>query len=441
MSDDEPRETPSTVSPSGPVKERNRIGALDVVRGFALLGILFVNMRFFAMPLGLYEQWLPAEDATTLDVLAHWFIKIFCESKFYPLYAMLFGMGLVLQRTSALKRGRAFVPLYLRRLAVLFAIGLVHAILLWYGDILVVYSVAGLTLLCFARATARSLITVGVVLIGLTTVVIALVALVIPPTVPADAASVPILTEGTPLARLFETFQDTEHPFTGPADPRWMAYETEAYREGPFVQALGFRAMSYVGSIVTVYILGGVGLHVLGMFSLGAGLMKVGIFDPDKRALRRRLALAGLLVGLPLVVVGAFLPLAVAGAGGEVPRDVLQCVGGSLMSLGYLAGVILLVQGGRFVRLTRTVASAGRMGLTGYLSETLLVTGLMYWWGFGLFGTISPAGEVGLTLVAYAAVVLISTLWLRVALFGPLEWAWRWLTYLRRPPLLRGGGA
>ena len=197
MSDDEPRETPSTVSPSGPVKERNRIGALDVVRGFALLGILFVNMRFFAMPLGLYEQWLPAEDATTLDVLAHWFIKIFCESKFYPLYAMLFGMGLVLQRTSALKRGRAFVPLYLRRLAVLFAIGLVHAILLWYGDILVVYSVAGLTLLCFARATARSLITVGVVLIGLTTVVIALVALVIPPTVPADAASVPILTEGT----------------------------------------------------------------------------------------------------------------------------------------------------------------------------------------------------------------------------------------------------
>jgi uncharacterized protein len=195
--------------------------------------------------------------------------------------------------------------------------------------------------------------------------------------------------------------------------------------------------MTYVGSIVTVYILHGTGLHVLAMFFLGAGLMKAGIFDPAKRTLRRRLALAGLLLGLPLVAVGTFLPLAISGAGGAVPRDVFQCVGGTLMSLGYLAGVILIVEGGRVVRLSRPVAAAGRMGLTGYLSETLLVTAVMYWWGLGLFGTISPAGEVGLTLVVYGAVVLISTLWLRVALFGPLEWVWRWLTYLRRPPLMR----
>jgi uncharacterized protein len=80
------------------------------------------------------------------------------------------------------------------------------------------------------------------------------------------------------------------------------------------------------------------------------------------------------------------------------------------------------------------------MGLTGYLSQTLLVTFVMYWWGLGLFGTISPAGEVGLTLVVYVTVLLISTLWLRVALFGPLEWGWRWATYLRRPSLMRAGG-
>ena len=77
------------------------------------------------------------------------------------------------------------------------------------------------------------------------------------------------------------------------------------------------------------------------------------------------------------------------------------------------------------------------MGLTAYLSETVLATGVMYWWGLGLFGTISPAGEVTLTLAIYATIALFSALWLRVALFGPLEWFWRWLTYLRRPPLVR----
>ena len=176
-----------------PTSERDRIGALDAVRGFALLGILFVNMRFFAMPVGFYEQWAPAENATTLDALAHWFIKIFCESKFYPLYSMLFGMGLVLQRASVLERGRAFTPLYLRRLSVLFLIGLVHAFCLWYGDILLIYSVAGLILLGFAGATARRLKTVGVGLIGLTTVGVATLTL---------AASAMVLFDGVVLRDL-----------------------------------------------------------------------------------------------------------------------------------------------------------------------------------------------------------------------------------------------
>jgi uncharacterized protein len=428
-----------------PVAESDRIHALDVVRGVALLGILLVNMRFFAHPIGVYEQRSPAADAAALDALAHWLLKIFCEGKFYPLYSMLFGMGLVLMRSRALERGARFGPLYVRRLGALFLIGAVHAFLLWYGDILIIYSVAGLVLLCFAAARARTLLITGVAMVGAAvfigmaaTAVDVLSQELISPGGMQDV-SPPILTEGTPLERLVDGLSDREQGIADPSDPRWLAYETEAYREGPFLQALGFRAVVYMGSLITMHILGGMGLHVLGMFFIGAGLMKLDVFAPEQRPLLRRLLAIGLGV-LPIVALITFAPHFATSPWWDVLLMPGFYLAGPLVSLGYLAAIALVVASGRAHALTRMVACAGRVGLTGYLMETVLATFVMYWWGLGLFGTVSPAEEVGLALVIYAIVVAFANVWLRFARFGPMEWAWRSATYLRVPRLLRTAG-
>ncbi len=433
----EPRPAP-TLAPSLPTE---RISALDTVRGVALLGILLVNMRFFAQPIGMMEQVLPPAESSTLDALAHWFIKIFAEGKFYPLYSMLFGMGLVLMHERIKARGGSFAAVYPRRLAALLLIGLVHAFLLWYGDILIIYSVAGLILFAFAGARARTLLITGVALVGLAAFIA--VAVMGPLTVlahnQADVASVPILTEGTPLRRLFEGFGG-EQPIQTLGDPRWMAYETEAYRDGPFVQAAGFRLLTWFSMVIGGFIFAGMAPHVVGMFFIGAGLMKLGIFKPHCAPLRMRFLLAGLVLGLPAVAAASLAPLIVPEPWGGVLILPTSFLFGPLISLAYLALVTRLVGSGRGGAVFTAVGNAGRMGLTCYLLETVLATSIMYWWGLGLFGAVTPAGELGLAVLIYAAVVLFANVWLRFAQFGPVEWLWRSITYWRVPRLRRVSG-
>src|SRR5262245_483675 len=141
-----------------PVGESERLVTLDVLRGFALLGVCVVNMQFFTMPFAaaLHDESLA--QASWASQLSWGVMKVFFESKSISLFSLLFGMGLVLQMMRAEAAGRAFVPLYLRRSAVLFLIGAVHALFFWYGDILLIYSLIGLWLLLLRRWSPRSLL-------------------------------------------------------------------------------------------------------------------------------------------------------------------------------------------------------------------------------------------------------------------------------------------
>ena len=152
--------------PLGPVKERERIVALDVLRGFALLGIFMVNMQFFAMPFGELISPDFYDGASIGDVLAWGFVKAFFEYKFISLFSLLFGAGLIIQMTRAEARGRRFVPLYLRRLLVLAVIGLVHGFGLWYGDILFVYACAGLVVFLCRRWRPKTMLIIAGAIVG-----------------------------------------------------------------------------------------------------------------------------------------------------------------------------------------------------------------------------------------------------------------------------------
>lgn len=470
-----------TAAPIGPVPASERIPALDAARGVALLGILLVNVQLFFLPFGHLLEMKP--PATIGDAAAWWFVRIFCEGKFFPLFSMLFGMGLVLQLDRARAAGRPFTAAYLRRLILLALFGIAHIILLWAGDILLVYSVAGLILLLCARLSARTLLIVSgmLVLIAvlLTTAAAALgfmaghedapgspvaatspMATVSPdvgapagttsapstsptepaPTPPPNSAAPATPAEvdrdqdkfkgpfwQTPFGRLIRGFRSgTAGP---PNSPLWMEAETEAMRDGPFLQALLFRLLTYASFLM--FMVFGFGWQVVAMFTLGAALMKLRVFDPSRLAWHRRFVLVGALVGLPMVSLAAALPAITDSAWAMMVVGPCMYIGGPLVSLAYLGGVTRLVSSGRAPAVCAWVARTGRAALSVYLGESLIASFLSYHWGLGWFGQVGGLERFALALAIYGVLSIAANLWLRAFRMGPLEWLWRKGTYLR----------
>jgi uncharacterized protein len=181
----------------------------------------------------------------------------------------------------------------------------------------------------------------------------------------------------------------------------------------------------------------GGGFLVLACFLLGAALQDRGAFAASGRVLRLRMVRVALLVGLPLAAAStAALGLAQDALGSMLWQGTLL-VSGPILAGGYLAGCTLFAESGRLAPLREALAAAGRMALTVYLCETLVMTFLFYHWGLGWFGTVARADRVGLALLVYGVLVLLSVAWMRRFRFGPAEWLWRSLTYGRRQPWLR----
>lgn len=459
---------PSAPPPLTPVEEPRRIDAIDAARGLALLGIFCVNIHFFAGPFGRILEIHPPSDRGPLDVAAFYFVKMFCEGKFYPLFSTLFGVGLVIQMSRAKKAGRRFVPLYLRRLVVLMLMGLCHGLLLWYGDILFIYSVAGLLLLACHRMSARALTIAGAVVLSLSVILGSAFSLLMllpqrtsevatpstpgsdTPVAPSDGAKAAPPDSGAPSGTAFERFiegfktgtlfEEAGKSHIAPMQTSlWMEAETEAFKHGPYSNAVAMRAINFGFMLCVVAI--GFGWSVIAMFFFGAAMMKSGVFKADRLAFHRRMVMLAAFIALPISIV---MPLLLSAVGHTLWVILLvsltQPLAGPLLALGYLSGVRLLVASGRLSGLTRVLASMGRMALTCYLAETIIATTIFYHFGFALFGEVGRAGRLGIVISVYLTLAALSVLWLRRFQFGPMEWIWRTLTYLRPQPMLRRQG-
>jgi uncharacterized protein len=434
---DAPESTPilEPARPPGPVPESARIAALDVARGFALLGIFLVNIQSFGEPVGSFMEPAPRPGTPWSELIALYFVKIFCESKFYPLFSLLFGIGFALQFDRARQAGQRFFRIGLRRLFFLWVFGVLHAVLFWYGDVLHLYAMAGVLILFMAGCRPRTLaITAAVlVLIGLAGIAVGSAFMGAPPEHPSTVTDVPHLED--PFGTLWNALKRNELP-EGPAAALWMQAETQAYREGPYQQLFLIRLLTWVAFVV--FELFGTLFFVAALFLIGAALLKAGLFLPENRRWRVRLLRLGLFVGLPLAAVAAFIPSIVSGGAGMIVAAILVAVGGPLMSLGYLVGWTLAVEDGRCRFMTRALANAGRMALTNYLMQTVIATTIFYFYGLALFARTTRVERLGIVLAVFAGQLLFSALWLRYFQFGPMEWLWRSLTYRRRPPFLRG---
>ncbi len=446
--------------PLSPTKRNERILALDAARGLAILGVFCVNVQVMAMPLAeIFSPKIP-DGASTLDIAAWAFTKIFCEGKFYPLFSMLFGMGFILLIDRARAKGVSPVPLYARRILILFAFGALHVILLWYGDILLMYSLCAIGLLLARNASARVLAILGAIFLGLSVLTAVVGMLLMPVPEAADEggqASGEVLVEpgleSDPPEPAPASDSQAASPFRYPIDPNrspaeqlwegldddpsvlddataWAELETRATREGPFSEALVFRLIHYL-MFLTFALPFGFGPSILAMFFFGAAIMRSKALENPKFLLKG--VVLGMTIGLPSAVlfllIGTRVSQETAGYLAALAYATYPVV-----SLMYLSAIAMLARS-TAKGLPKLLAPVGRMALTNYLMDSLAFAIITHHWGFALFATLSRAEMLGLVFAIFLAQIALSHLWLRFFRFGPMEWIWRSLTYLRIQPM------
>jgi uncharacterized protein len=405
-----------------PVRPSQRFHIIAILRGFAIFGILLVNMEFFshsfyAMVIGDYDI------NSTLDQFGRWLIAFFGEGKFYSVFSFLFGLGMALQYVRAQKKGQRFVPFYLRRMFVLLLIGLVHAYLFWVGDILVLYSVLGTVLLIFFRNRKPKTLLIWMIIF-----------LIVPILLNAGLFGLTALGRMSPggeemMAQVFEERARAMAAADAQAD---LVYATGTFAE---VTQQRIEDMIYVFTTWPF-----MAFNVFAMFLLGLYAGKRKLYDntAENVPLWRKVWIWGLIIG----VIGNTLYMVFSeGANRSVPSTQLiisiigQTFGAPAFALFYMTSLALLFQRSKWQPRLMPFSYVGRMALTNYLLQSVICTTLFYGYGFGLYGKIGITGGILLTMVIYALQILLSKWWLSRYRFGPMEWLWRSASYLKIQPM------
>lgn len=424
---------------AAPVAAAERVAAVDTLRGFALLGILAMNIAAFAWPFSAYDNPDLGVIGSVEANRASWLVShLVFSGKMMSLFSMLFGAGLALMSGRADKRGASIRGVYYRRIGWLIVFGLIHGYLIWSGDILFAYGLCGLFLYPFRHKAPRTLIALGAGLILFSTLAMwglgygmawfggraeALV---------ARQQAGEALTEEE--AKQVEGWAEMRGMFQ--PTPEQFAEEVATFRGG-FREILPKRAAETAG--FQFFYLPTIGFWGIGgRMLLGMGLMKLGVFAAARsRRFYVLLALAGYGVGLPLTIAGAaetwakgFDMLATM-AGGQV----LSALGTVPVALGHAAVVMLVVQSGAIAWLRDRLAAVGRMALTNYLVQSLICTTIFYGYGLGYFGRLDRPALWLVVLSIWALQLWYSPIWLARFRYGPAEWLWRTLTYGRFQPI------
>ncbi len=386
---------------------RERIHALDVLRGVAVAGILFANVLVFFGVFVLPEDRAAALSTADTDRVALFLERVFVEGKFYSVFSLLFGIGFGVQLARG---GDEVLPRFKRRLRILLAIGAVHAFLIWGGDILMLYALLGFTLPWFARRSDRALLRHTVILLAVPTALY-VVALAIWTLVSSGAA--PTSPGSNMPPKILAIFE---------------AMGTGGLKDA-FIGNLVLLAGRWADLFATVRFPKILGMFVLGLWAARTGLA---LSPSDHRATLVRWSLLGWVVGLPANVIAAwafehwrYLPP----SAGALLGVALQGVGIPMLALGYAATVgLLVVDGWRFVNV---FAPVGRMALTNYLMQSIVCVLLSYGFGLALWWRIGASTAMAIAAAIVMLQIPLSALWLSRFRFGPIEWIWRRLTYGR----------
>ncbi len=417
-----PNDDAVEVSPevSGPITSSDRIVSLDVLRGVGVLGILVMNIQAFAMIGAAYMNPTAAgaNQMTGVNLWVWYLSHVFADQKFMTIFSMLFGAGIIVMTSRRESTGRKATGLHYRRMGWLLLLGMLHAYLLWYGDILVTYAICGMVAYLFRKLPPRLLLALGLLLVAVASAAFL-----------SSGFSMPVWREGA----VAELRDDSWTPL-----PKAVEQELADYRGG-WLDQMGHRVPAAIAFQTFVFLIW-TGWRAGGMMLIGMALYKLGVFSATRsRAFYLGLVAVGAFVGIPAIIYGVHRNFA---AHWDIKYSLF--LGGQynywasiLVALGWVGLVMLACRAAVVGALTRCLGAVGRMALTNYLLQTLICTSIFYGHGLGLFGSFNRVQQILTVVAVWAVALVLSPLWLRFFRFGPFEWLWRSLTYQQIQPILR----
>jgi uncharacterized protein len=397
-------DTTGALPAQGPVAPSSRIEGIDVLRGLALFGVLAINI-VFEFRVSIFEQFLPPVGTIpAIDRALSVVLAAAIELKALALFSFLFGVGLAIQFDRLINNPRR-LTLLIRRLVVLLGIGAAHLFLLWNGDILVEYAMAGLVVLPFLFGP-RWL-----------TLLVAAASLVL-------FLTMPLLP---PVVQFPSHFWIFEH----------IAEATRAYGDGGFLDVLAFRVRE-IPAFFPLHVL--IFPRTIALFLFGVLAWRSGILQraSEHKSLLFSIAMGGVLFGGALTVVAQERDLFGWSSLGRAHEVMVERrLGGVVLAAGYAASIVGLASVPAGQRMLAWAAPVGRMALTNYLGQSLILGWIFYGYGFGLFGKLSVSTAFTIGVVVYAMQAAISAWWLGRYRYGPVEWLWRSLMYGSWQPMVQ----
>jgi uncharacterized protein len=406
----------------------DRIATLDIVRGVAVMGILAMNIVAFAMPMSAYMNPLAYGSHGDIDFASYAFSFVLIDGKMRGLFSFLFGASMLLVIERAEAKGESAASVHYRRMLVLLLFGAIHFYLIWFGDILFGYAMIGMIAFLFRKKSPRTLIIIGIALVLLEFLMMAGMAAQardLAPQAAAAGASPELLRQWNEMtawvriptqAELADQMGLILGPWSGVAQNQLTKH---AFDPLFFSIMFGPETLAYM---------------LFGMAALKSGYLTGAWSDEDYR----RAAIRGYAISLPFYVLLLWLIF-------KSSFSVLALFTYSMAAtvlirpfmIAALAALVILVtrKGGW---LTQRIAAAGRAAFTNYLGTSIIMTGLFYGWGLGLFGQLARA-ELWLVVIAMWALMLAwSKPWLERYQYGPLEWLWRSLARGALQPMGKG---
>ncbi|RFU66862.1 DUF418 domain-containing protein [Peribacillus saganii] len=384
---------------SAPISAKERIVTIDIIRGFALLGIFLVNMPAFHSPVFLETH----PEYTGLDYWLDLFLQLFVQTKFYTMFSFLFGLGFYIFMSRAEQKGLKIRRLFSRRLFFLLLFGGAHLILLWFGDILLTYALTGFLLLLFYKRKTKTILIWALSLLFLFHALVSIQFFL-----PED-----ILKEA-----------EAEHKLQSQ-----LAEYVDVYQHAQYTDLVSYRFKEEVIQVLQTQPIAMITVLAMFLFGLYAG--KIGIFQPDttQHSIINRIWRVSLILSIPLVILLALFKLSVIDLGiyKETAVYLFTSLSGLTLCFFYISSLILLLRKKNWQKLLRPIGYTGQMALTNYLSQTFI--SLFIFLGLNFYGEVSLLTGTFICIIIYLFQVVFSYIWMKNFKFGPFEWLWRSLTY------------
>ena len=401
-----------------------RIESIDVLRGFALLGILIMNISSFAMPSMAYFSPV-VYDINPLNHIIYSITHIIADQKFMAIFSMLFGASTILFINSVKKKEKSPLILFYSRNFWLLILGWIHSSYLWYGDILFIYALCAFLLFFFKNITPKKQFILGCLIY----------------LIPTFSN---YFTYEYVIDYLDQEEKDVIIKHWNPSN-EILQQELDAYR-GPYKKQVQYREQLWSSSksigkgIIGISFLIDIFSRSFGMMLIGMACFSWGVFNNTlSKSFYKKLLIYGFGIGLPLSMIGLFFNYSF-----DWNWKYIQFLGRSpnniatpFIAFGYISIIMLWIRKGSFSNIKEKLRTIGKTALTAYLIQTVIATFIFYGIGLGLFGYVNRAYQLLIMFFIWFVLLIFCPMWLSKYHYGPVEWIWRMLTHMKLIPLLR----